>query len=118
MAPAAAAWWGGSLTSAQYTASYSYDTLGRLTSAPLGSYTYGDPTHLDAATAVGTSYTASYDAPADMACRSPSNTVTCFGSPTGAAMTYDVERRLAMWPVARGVWAFRRRGVPVREASP
>ena len=29
---------------AQYTASYAYDTLGRLTSGPLGAYGY-DPNH-------------------------------------------------------------------------
>ena len=32
-----------------------------------------------------------------MTCRAPSNTVTCSGTPTGAAMTYDAERRLATW---------------------
>jgi hypothetical protein len=53
----------GSLTSAQYTQTFSYDTLNRLTSGPLGSYTYGDTAHRDAATSVGTGsgqYTASY----------------------------------------------------------
>ena len=44
---------------APYTASYSYDALNRLTSSPLGTYTYGDPAHLHAATAVGSGYTAS-----------------------------------------------------------
>jgi YD repeat-containing protein len=63
----------------------------------MGSYTYGDPNHLDATTAVGTTYTASYDAAGDMTCRAPTNTVTCSGTPTGAVMTYDNERRLATW---------------------
>ena len=48
-------------------------------------------------TAVGSTYTASYDAAGNMTCRAPTNTVTCSGTPTGAAMTYDNERRLATW---------------------
>lgn len=49
----------GTLTSQQapYTSSYSYDALNRLTSSPLGSYTYSDPAHLHAATVVGSGYT-------------------------------------------------------------
>ena len=35
----------GTLTAAKYTASYSYDLQDRLTSGPLGSYTYADPAH-------------------------------------------------------------------------
>jgi hypothetical protein len=91
----------GTLTSAAYTATYSYDTLNRLTSGPLGSYTYGDSAHLDAATQAGTggtAYTASYDAAGDMRCRAPSGSTTCTGSsPTGAQMTYDAERRMTSW---------------------
>ena len=88
----------GSLTSAQYTASYGYDTLGRLTSAPLGSYTYGDPAHLDAVTAVGSTYSASYDAAGNMTCRAPTNTVTCAGgSPTDRALTYDASDAWPPW---------------------
>jgi hypothetical protein len=34
------------------------DTLNRLTSGPLGSYTYGDTHHLHAATSVSSGYTA------------------------------------------------------------
>ena len=73
------------LTSAQYTASYSYDTLGRLTSAPLGSYTYGDPNHLDAATSVGSIYTASYDAADDLTYRSLTDTADCLREAQKAA---------------------------------
>jgi YD repeat-containing protein len=70
----------GSLTAAQYSASYSYDTLNRLTSAPLGTYSYGDAAHLDAATAVGSTWTASYDAAGNMTCRAATSTTTCAGS--------------------------------------
>jgi RHS repeat-associated protein len=92
----------GSLTggSALYTASYSYDTLDRLTSGPLGSYTYGpgqqaptNPSPLHAALSAGSTWTASYDASGDMLCRAP----TCSGTPTGAQLTYDTEGRLSGW---------------------
>ena len=86
----------GSLTSAYYTQSFSYDSLGRLTTGPLGSYTYGDGAHLHAATAVG-SYTASYDAAGDMQCRAPTGATTCTGTPTGATLTYDNARQLIAW---------------------
>ncbi|PWT76607.1 MAG: hypothetical protein C5B60_03940 [Chloroflexi bacterium] len=52
----------GTLTTAQYTASYGYDTLDRLSSSPTGTYTYGDSAHLHAVTAIGSSYGAKYDA--------------------------------------------------------
>src|SRR5579885_3592249 len=72
----------GSLTSAQYTQSFSYDTLDRLTS-------------------VGSGYTASYDAAGNMTCRAPTNATTCTGlSPTGAQLTYNNEGRLAGWQSA------------------
>lgn len=48
------------MTAAQYTVAYSYDTLGRLASGPLGSYSYGDTAHKHAATAIGASYTEVY----------------------------------------------------------
>jgi hypothetical protein len=63
----------GSLTAAQYTQSFSYDNLGRLTSGLLGSYTYGDSALLRAATTIASSYTASYDASGNMTCRAPSS---------------------------------------------
>jgi hypothetical protein len=47
----------GSLTAAQYTQSFSYDTLGRLTAGSLGAYTHGDAAHVHAATAIGTTWT-------------------------------------------------------------
>ncbi|HZO74309.1 MAG TPA: hypothetical protein VFB60_19055 [Ktedonobacteraceae bacterium] len=54
----------GTLTSAQYQQSYTYDTNGRLTSSSQGSYTYGDSSHLHAVTATGSGYSAAYDAQA------------------------------------------------------
>lgn len=82
----------------QYTSTYNYDTYGRLTSGPLGTYTYGDSAHLHAATAIGTSYSASYDAAGNMGCRAPSASSTCAGgTPTGASMNYDNEGQLTTW---------------------
>ncbi|HEX6797113.1 MAG TPA: RHS repeat-associated core domain-containing protein, partial [Ktedonobacterales bacterium] len=90
-------WSAGSLAGASYTKTYSYDTLNRLTSGPGGSYTYGDAHHLDAATAIGSSYTAAYDAAGNMTCRAPTSATTCAGTQTGAQLSYDNERRLASW---------------------
>jgi RHS repeat-associated protein len=91
----------GTLTSAQYTQSFAYDTLGRLTSGPLGAYTYGDSAHVHAATAIGPSgaptWTASYDAAGEMTCRAATGATTCAGTPTGAALTYDAEGMLVAW---------------------
>ena len=89
----------GSLTAANYTQTYTYDTLDRLQSGPLGSYTYGDSAHLHAVTSIGSpaTYTASYDAGGNMTCRAPSSSTTCSGTPTGAQLTYDNEGRLAGW---------------------
>ncbi len=44
---------GGQPYSANYTQTFAYDTLDRLTSGPLGSYTYGDSAHLHAVTSIG-----------------------------------------------------------------
>src|SRR5262249_15329758 len=91
----------GTLTAAQYTQSFTYDTMGRLATGPLGSYTYGSAAHVHAATAVGSGYTASYDAAGDMTCRAPTAASTCAGaSPTGAQLAYDHEGHLARWQSA------------------
>jgi len=85
-------------TGAAYSASYSYDPLNHLISSPLGSYSYGDTAHVDAATAIGASWTASYDAAGNMTCRAATSATTCAGaSPTGAQLSYDNEGRLAAW---------------------
>ena len=87
----------GTLTSAQYTQAFAYDTMGRLTSGPLGTDTYGNSAHIHAATAIGSTYTAAYDAAGDMTCRAPSTGVTCNGTQTGAQLTYDNEGELSNW---------------------
>jgi hypothetical protein len=88
----------GSLSAANYTQTFAYDTLDRLTSGPLGSYTYGDSAHLHAATSIGSAYTAKYDALGDMTCRAPTSATTCAGgSPTGAVLGFDNEGRLSTW---------------------
>ena len=46
---------------ASYSASYSYDALNRQANEPLGGYSYGDSVHPDAATAIGSAWSASYD---------------------------------------------------------
>ena len=68
----------GGRSGASYTQSFAYATLNRLTSGPLDSYTYGDTHHLHAATSV-------------------SSATTCAGTPTGQALTCDVEGRLSNW---------------------
>ena len=83
----------GSLGSAQYTQTFSYDNLDRLTSGPLGSYTYGDSAHKHAVTAIGSTYTASYGASGNMICRAPTGGQTCSGTPTGAILGYDNDGR-------------------------
>jgi RHS repeat-associated protein len=91
----------GTLTAAAYTQSFGYDTLDRLTGGTLGSYTYGDPAHLHAATAIGIGYSASYDASGNMTCRAATAGTTCAGAtPTGARLSYDSEGRLSHWQSA------------------
>jgi RHS repeat-associated protein len=92
----------GTNTGAVYTQPFTYDTLGRLTTGPLGSYTYGSGAHLHAATAVGGAWTGAYDAAGNLTCRAPTSAVTCTGTPaTGQALTYDAEGRLAAWQNAQ-----------------
>jgi RHS repeat-associated protein len=87
----------GTLTSAAYNQSSSYDTMGRLASGPLGAYTYGSSAHVHGATAIGSTYTAAYDASGDMTCRAPSASITCNGTQTGAQLAYNNEGQLANW---------------------
>lgn len=91
----------GTLTSAAYSQTFAYDNMDRLTSGPAGSYTYGDSAHLHAATAVGTGYTAKYDAAGDMTCRAPTSSLTCTGTITGHKLTYDNEGHLTAWQNAQ-----------------
>ncbi len=91
----------GTLSSAAYAQTFGYDNLNRLTNGPAGTYTYGDSAHLHAATAVGTGYTASYDAAGNMTCRAPTSSQTCSGTITGAKLTYDNEGRLKAWQNAQ-----------------
>jgi hypothetical protein len=89
------------------TQTFAYDALNRLTSigssgatgGPSGAYTYGDAAHLHAATSTATGgYSATYDVAGDMVCRAPTSTTTCTGgSPTGATLPYDAERRLKQY---------------------
>jgi RHS repeat-associated protein len=87
----------GTLTAAQYTQTFSYDVLGRLTSGPLGAYTYGSGAHVHAATGIGTSWTSAYDTAGNMTCRAPSSSSTCAGTQTGAQLGYNNEGELASW---------------------
>jgi hypothetical protein len=38
-------------------------------------------------TAIGSGYTAAYDAAGNMTCRAPTSTTTCTGTPTGAQLS-------------------------------
>lgn len=87
----------GTLTAAQYQQSYSYDILGRMTTGPAGNSTYGDSSHLHAATSTSTGYGASYDAAGNMICRAPTSATTCSGTPTGQQMTYNAAGILDSW---------------------
>jgi RHS repeat-associated protein len=87
----------GTLTTAQYAQTFSYDVMGRITNGPLGTYTYGDPAHVHAATAIGTAWTTAYDAAGNMTCRAPNGAGTCTGTQTGAQLGYNNENELASW---------------------
>jgi RHS repeat-associated protein len=94
-------------TTSGYSQSFSYDALGRITSGSAGTMTYGDSSHVHAATglsSVSNPY-ASYDAMGNMTCRnvSHSSSQSCAsGAQTGAIMTYDNEGRLASWKAPQG----------------
>ncbi len=76
----------GTLTAADYTQIYAYDTLNRLTTGPLGAgYTYGDASHLDAVTSAP-GFATSYDEAGDMQTTGPAT-----------LLTYDELRRMTMW---------------------
>jgi len=87
----------GSLTSATYTETDSYDAIGRLTSNSTtgGSYTYGDSAHVHAVTAIGSVYHATYDAAGDLTCRALSG-FACGGN-HAQSLSYSNERLLAHW---------------------
>ncbi len=90
-----------------YSQAYSYDSLDRITSGPAGTYTYGDSTHVHAATGISTvpNPYAAYDAMGNLICRNSDTTSghTCAGSsPTGAVMSCDNEGRLTGWTAPSG----------------
>lgn len=120
---------------AGYTASYTYDNLGRIRSASVlngsgavlpgaaqGSFFYNGGTaagHLHALNSVGsgaTGYSAGYDAAGDMTCRAVGAN-TCASAPTsGQMLGYDALRRLLSWqnastsPTQTGSYAYDGRG--------
>jgi RHS repeat-associated protein len=87
----------GTLTAAIYTQTFAYDVMGRLTSGPLGTYSYGNSAHIHAATGIGSAYTATYDAAGNMTCRASSSSSTCAGTQTGAQLGYNNEGELQAW---------------------
>jgi hypothetical protein len=87
--------------------SYSYDSLDRLTTGRDRTYSYGDPNHVHAVTAISgmANQYAAYDAMGNMTCRNTAAGTghTCAGSnPSGAAMTYDSKGQLASWTALSG----------------
>jgi RHS repeat-associated protein len=94
----------GTLTAANYNQSFAVngngqgaDNMGRLQSGPLGTYAYGDSAHVDAVTAIGSQYTAVYDAAGNMTCQAPSSATTCVGTQTGAQLSYNNQGQLSGW---------------------
>jgi RHS repeat-associated protein len=87
--------------------SYSYDSLDRLTTGRDRTYSYGDPNHVHAVTAISgmANQYAAYDAMGNMTCRKTAAGTghTCAGSnPSGATMTYDSKGQLASWTAPSG----------------
>ncbi len=79
--------------------SFSYDAIDRITQGSAGTVTYGDPSHVHAATSLSSvpNQYASYDAMGNMTCRNvdTSGSQSCAsGTQTGATMSYDNEGRL------------------------
>ncbi|GHO68547.1 hypothetical protein KSC_074390 [Ktedonobacter sp. SOSP1-52] len=95
--PPCATFTAGTLTSAQYQESDSYNTEGQLTTGPAGGYTYGNSKHPHAVTATGNGYTASYELSGNMVCRALTSAITCNSTQTGQQLGYDAERRLSTW---------------------
>jgi RHS repeat-associated protein len=87
----------GTLTAANYSQSFTYDNMGRLTSGALGTYTYGNSAHVDAVTAIGGIYTTAYDAAGNMTCRAPTSATTCAGTQTAAQLSYNNEGQMSVW---------------------
>jgi len=91
----------GTLTAANYNQTFAYDNMGRLTSGPVGAYSYPTSGHIHAATAIGSSYSAAYDAAGDMTCRNTSSTqnsnCSSGGGTVGAVLGYNVGTQLSTW---------------------
>lgn len=73
---------------------YTYDAIGNITRGPLGAYTYGDPAHVHAATAAGTTHTYRYDANGAVLTRTEGASTYTHG--------YDVQGRQTSVAVAGG----------------
>ena len=96
-------------TISTYQQSFSYDSLDRITSGPMGTVGYNN-NHVHAANTLGSipNKYATYDDIGDMTCRNVDTTTAhvCNGtSPTRAIMTYDNEGRLATWTAPSGTTA-------------
>ena len=73
---------------------YRYDASGNITHGPLGAYTYGDPAHVHAATAAGSTHSYTYDANGAVLTRTEGPTTYTHG--------YDVPGRQTSVAVAGG----------------
>ena len=94
-------------TTPTYSQLFNYDVLDRMTSGAAGTVTYGDASHVHAATGLSTVPTqyASYDAMGNMTCRNTdtSGSQSCAsGAQTGATMSYDNEGQLTSWTAPSG----------------
>ena len=113
----------GNLSSANYNQSFSYDNDGRLTSGPLGTYSYSLNPVVHGATAIGTSCTAAYDAAGNMTCRAATSATTCSGTQTGAQLAYNNQGQLSNWqdkpgtPTTTGAFLYDGQGQRVAEQT-